>query len=70
MQIHYLQKAKEIERDLEIYIGMPDKIILECFKSLQDHAQLPSLTELDSPVADEINTNVWAPQYTGGFQKR
>lgn len=69
LQMTYLQKAKEIGRDLEIYIGIPDKKILGCFTKLPDYQQLPSLTELDSPVADEINANVWAPQYTGGFQQ-
>jgi glycerophosphoryl diester phosphodiesterase len=69
LQMDYLQKAKAIGRDLEIYIGIADEKMLECFQALPDHADVPSLTELDSPVAEKINANVWAPQYTKGFQK-
>jgi glycerophosphoryl diester phosphodiesterase len=69
LQLTYLQKAKELGRDLEIYIGIPDKDVLGCFCKLPDFLQLPSLTELDTPVAQQIDANVWAPQYTGGFQK-
>ncbi len=63
-----MAKAKETGRDLKIYLGIPDKKILGCFKALDDHQQILSLSELDPKVADEINANVWAPQYTGGFQ--
>ena len=68
LQIEYMGKAKETGRDLKIYLGIPDKKILGCFQSLDDHQQILSLTELDPEVAEEINANVWAPQYTGGFQ--
>src|SRR6476620_2838981 len=68
LQLEYMQKAKEAGRQLHIYIGIPDKMILECFRSLEDHKQLLSLTELDPEVATAINANAGAPQYTGGFQ--
>jgi glycerophosphoryl diester phosphodiesterase len=68
LQLEYMQKAKEAGRQLNIYIGIPDKTILECFRALEDHRQLLSLTELDPEVAEEINANAWAPQYTAGFQ--
>jgi glycerophosphoryl diester phosphodiesterase len=56
-------------RDLRILLGIPDKTILNCFLQLEDHLQLPTLTELDPEIAEAINAEVWAPQYTGGFQK-
>jgi glycerophosphoryl diester phosphodiesterase len=68
LQMEYMHKAREAGRQLKIYLGIPDKMILECFRSLEDHQQLLSLTELDPEVAEEINANAWAPQYTGGFQ--
>ena len=64
-----MQKAEQAGRNLRILIGIPDKTILNCFLQLDDYKQLPSLTELDTEVAETINANVWAPQYTGGFQK-
>jgi glycerophosphoryl diester phosphodiesterase len=68
LQMEYSQKAKEAGRKLTIYIGIPDKTILGCFQALEDHLQVPSLTELEPEVAEAINANAWAPQYTGGFQ--
>jgi len=68
LQIEYMQKAKDLGRNLRILIGIPDKAVLQCFQSLEDHKQLPSLTELEPKVAEAINADVWAPQYTGGFQ--
>lgn len=69
LQLEYMQKAKQAGRNLRILIGIPDKTLLNCFLKLEDYKQLPSLTELDTEVAESINANVWAPQYTGGFQK-
>lgn len=68
LQLEYLQKAKEIGRNLRILIGIPDKMILDCFLKLDDHLQLPSLLELEPEIAEAIHADVWAPQYTGGFQ--
>lgn len=67
LQMTYLQKAKEIGRNLVIYIGVPDEMILECFKALDDHLHVPVLTELEPEVAQEIHAQVWAPQYTKGI---
>jgi glycerophosphoryl diester phosphodiesterase len=69
LQQEYLQKARDTGRDLRILLGIPDKTILNCFLELEDHLQLPSLTELEPEIAEAINAEVWAPQYTGGFQK-
>lgn len=69
IQQNYLQKAAALGRNLNIYIGIPDNYILKCFTEMEVHRQIPSLTELDPKVAMQINAQVWAPQYTGGFQK-
>jgi glycerophosphoryl diester phosphodiesterase len=68
IQAEYHQKAAAIDRKLMIYIGIPDKYLLNCFRQLKDYREVPSLTELDLKTALEINAEVWAPQYTGGFQ--
>jgi glycerophosphoryl diester phosphodiesterase len=68
LQKEYHQQAAAIDRKLTIYIGIPDKYLLNCFKKLEDYRNTPSLTELDCPVLLDINADVWAPQYTAGFQ--
>ncbi len=69
LQKEYLEKAATINRQIKIYIGVPDKKILECFASLENHKDIPSLCELETDDAKNINAEVWAPQYTGGTQK-
>lgn len=68
IQRTFHQKAAAIGRTLHIYIGIPDNYVLKCFQQLTDFPQVPSLTELDCNTALAINAEVWAPQYTGGFQ--
>lgn len=70
LQQQYMQRASAIGRTLVIYIGVPDTAVLKCFTALPDHLSIPSLTELEPEIALRINANVWAPQYTGGFQRQ
>ena len=69
LQADYHQRAAAMDRKLTIYIGIPDEFLLNCFKKLNDYRNTPSLIELDSQVALDINAQVWAPQYTSGFQE-
>ena len=69
LQQQYLQRAERIGRKLNIYIGIPDKSLLKCFKEMDDYKNIPSLTELEPKVAEEINAEIWAPQYTNGTAK-
>jgi glycerophosphoryl diester phosphodiesterase len=66
LQEQYMQRAEIIGRKLTIYIGIPDKPMLQCFLKLDEHKSIPSLTELEPDVATRINAQVWAPQYTNG----
>ena len=68
IQRTFHQKAAAIGRTLHIYIGIPDTYVLSCFQQLSDYEKVPSLTELDCKTALSINAEVWAPQYTNGFQ--
>lgn len=68
LQRQFHQKAADIGRDLRIYIGIPDKYLRDCFRQLPDYKNTPSLTELNWNDTVELNSQVWAPQYTGGFQ--
>ncbi|MES2882196.1 MAG: glycerophosphodiester phosphodiesterase family protein, partial [Bacteroidota bacterium] len=69
LQKEYLAKAAGIDRHIKIYIGVPDKKIMECFTSVADYKNIPALCELETEDAKNINAEVWAPQYTGGTQK-
>ncbi|HUC82092.1 MAG TPA: glycerophosphodiester phosphodiesterase family protein [Flavisolibacter sp.] len=69
LQNQYMERAATIGRKLTIYIGVPDKSMLACFKELDDYKNIPSLTELEPEVATEINAEVWAPQYTNGTEE-
>jgi glycerophosphoryl diester phosphodiesterase len=69
LQHIYMNEAAAIGRTLNIYIGIPDKQILGCFKNIPDHLQTPSLVELDPADVHEVQAEVWAPQYTGGTQE-
>ena len=69
LQEQYMQRAEVVGRKLNIYIGIPDKSMLQCFKKIDDYRNIPSLTELGPEVAEEINSEIWAPQYTNGTQK-
>jgi glycerophosphoryl diester phosphodiesterase len=66
LQQQYMQRAATVGRTLNIYIGIPDKAMLKCFKQMDDYKNIPSLTELEPKVAEEINAQIWAPQYTNG----
>lgn len=69
LQQRYNDQAKLIGRTLTIYLGIPDETMLNCFIKLPNHRDIPSLTELSPQVALDIGAKVWAPQYTGGFQR-
>ena len=69
LQEQYMERAATIGRTLNIYIGIPDKAVLKCFQKLEDFRSIPSLTEMDTDVAREVNAQVWAPQYTNGTEK-
>jgi glycerophosphoryl diester phosphodiesterase len=68
LQNEYHQRAAAINRKLRIYIGIPDEYVLNCFKTLENYKEVPSLIELSCELALEIDAEVWAPQYTGGYQ--
>lgn len=70
LQQEFLQKAKEMGRKLQIYIGIPDHQVLYNFKMLNDYKPIPSLTELEPEIVNEINADVWAPKWTGGLRTK
>lgn len=68
VQQKYNRQAAELGRTFRVYIGIPEKQVLGCFLALDDYENTPSLVEMDRKTALSVNADVWAPQYTGGFQ--
>jgi glycerophosphoryl diester phosphodiesterase len=68
VQQAYNRKAAELGRTFRVYIGIPERKVLNCFRALDDYENTPSLVEMDRKTALSVNADVWAPQYTGGFQ--
>ncbi|MBB1284808.1 hypothetical protein HRH25_10540 [Flavisolibacter sp. BT320] len=68
LQEAYHEKAKALDRKLTIYIGVPDEYMYNCLRRLEDYKSVPTICELDWNTALDMNAQVWAPQYTGGFQ--
>jgi len=70
---HELQKEFEARaaaagRKFEIVIGLPDEEVVNRFMQLPDYKNIPSLCELDTAKAVQINANIWAPSWTKGHQ--
>jgi glycerophosphoryl diester phosphodiesterase len=68
LQKEFTQKAAATGRKLEIVIGIPDEETLTSFTHLPDFKNVPSLCELDTVKALQINANIWAPSWTKGHQ--
>lgn len=68
LQKEYLEKAKSRGRRLEIVIGIPDEDVMAAFMKLPDYKNIPSLCELDTVKAQQVNANIWAPSWVKGHQ--
>ena len=68
LQEEYMQKAKDIGRDVEIVIGVPDEDMLHQFLSLPQYERIPSLCELDQDSAVKMKAKIWATSWTKGLQ--
>jgi glycerophosphoryl diester phosphodiesterase len=69
MQAEYMQRAKEIGRKLEIFIGIPDDKVQMRYEELPALQEFPSLCEMSPEVARKLKSAIWAPQYTKGPQQ-
>jgi len=69
IQTEILQRAEAAGRDLNIYIGIPAKDILEAFVKYPGYQNIPSLCELSIDDVRRANAKVWAPRWTEGIQE-
>ena len=68
LQKEFIDKAASMGRKLEIVIGLPDEEVLAAFAQLPNHKTIPSLCELDTLKALQVNASIWAPSWTKGHQ--
>lgn len=68
LQQEYIAKADAIGRKLNIVVGLPDEEVLNAFMQLPNHKTIPSLCELDTLKAMQVNASFWAASWTKGHQ--
>jgi glycerophosphoryl diester phosphodiesterase len=68
LQMAYRQKAKDIGRNVEIVIGVPDEKVMRNFLLLANHQSVPSVCELEQDSATRMGAGLWATSWTKGLQ--
>ena len=63
-----LERASFMDRDLEIYLGIPADDIFQEFIQYPGYEDIPSLCELSIDQVRQANSQVWAPRWTQGLQ--
>ena len=67
IQQKMLERAKQKNRQLAIYIGIPEVEVLDFFKTYPNYKNVKSLCELSVEDVNNINAQVWAPRWTLGL---
>ena len=68
LQQKALLRARQKNRPLEIWIGLPDEKVVEQFMAYPEYQNTLSLCELEPEDVRKTNANVWAPRWTEGLQ--
>ena len=66
IQQRAVERAKQKNRQIKIYVGIPDVEVLDFFKSFPNHKNINSLCELTIEETISIEAEVWAPRWTLG----
>ena len=67
IQQKMLERAKQKNRQLAIYIGIPEVEVLDFFKTYPNYQNVESFCELSVEDVNNINAQVWAPRWTLGL---
>ncbi|OGU61240.1 MAG: hypothetical protein A2X64_06675 [Ignavibacteria bacterium GWF2_33_9] len=65
--VKYQLLAKEVNRDLEIYLGIPDESVLDAYLQLPNKNDLNALCELSTDLVQKSSAKVWAPRWSLGL---
>jgi glycerophosphoryl diester phosphodiesterase len=68
LQQKALARAKQKNRPMEIWIGLPDETVVGQFMAYPEFENILSLCELEPDEVRKTNANVWAPRWTEGLQ--
>jgi glycerophosphoryl diester phosphodiesterase len=71
IQKNYLDSAQSLGRDLKIVIGLPTEDKIDELRATfpNDYKNVPTLCELMVEDAIELNSVVWGPRWTLGYQE-
>lgn len=69
IQQKMLARAKQKNRHLSIFIGIPEMAVLDFFKTYPNYQNIESLCELSVKDVNDISAEVWAPRWTMGLLK-
>lgn len=67
IQQKMIERARKKNRQLAIYIGIPEVKVLDFFKTYPNYQTVKSLCELSVGDVKDINAQVWAPRWTLGL---
>lgn len=67
IQQKMMERARQKNRQLAIYIGIPEVEVLDFFKTYPNYQNVKSLCELSVGDVNNINAQVWAPRWTLGL---
>lgn len=68
IQEEYENKAKNLNRDLEIYIGIPDEEVFNELKTIENYKDIKTICELSESKVIEISADIYAPRWSLGLQ--
>lgn len=68
IQKEILERAKSLNRNLNIVLGLSSEDKVNNFLGIPDYQNIPSLCELDINYVRALNSYVWAPRWTLGTQ--
>lgn len=67
IQQRMMERARQKNRQLVIYIGIPEVEVFDFFKTYPNYQNIKSLCELSVEDVNTINAQVWAPRWTLGL---
>ena len=68
IQQEIMERAKNIGRELEIFIGLPKEEKINQFLDYPNHEEILSLNEFDIEDVWRTNSQFWGPRWTLGTQ--
>ncbi|CAN5287164.1 hypothetical protein BH09BAC3_BH09BAC3_37620 [soil metagenome] len=68
VQLKALERARQKNRQIEIWIGLPTSEIIEEYLAFPNHQSVPALCELSLDDVRKTKAVVWAPRWTLGTQ--